>query len=504
MRTLKIGRSSSNDIVISDVRVSSQHAIITILDTREVRIKDLNSTNGTFVNGKRISVETTITDKDVITVANSPLDWVKFLNERKSPQAQPAFVGDPAAIKRRKTIGRIVGNDIIFSQGDVSSNHAQLIEKVTGEIVIADSGSANGTYVNGQKISMQTLRPGDRVMIAKKYPLEWEGIFGSGGGTKSNSLKKILIAAASVAAIIIGIIFVPKIVGGGSMKPEQIYAKYKKSVVMVEIAYYYQVYIDGELFGNYMGLQKDRAGNIQAVMSEKGEPKLFSGTGTGFIVSNDGKIVTNRHIISPWNYAVGDEKQEVDFVKSYVENLVLNASIYDISYLSKLGKVTVVGKMYEEYLGVYINDTHKSESSKIPCHVIKESGSDDIDIGVIQINSKTLPAGVDNIVDLSKAVIDDKDIEDGASIYLMGFPLGEMLASTSSGIQADHQEGTISQVGEEYSFRHSAASFGGASGSPIFNKKGQLIGIHHAGMAQAGVHGYGWAIKAKYAVELVK
>ena len=80
---IKIGRSSTNDIVINDITVSSQHAIITILDTKEVKIKDLNSTNGTFVNGKRITVETAITANDVIKAGNANVDWLKHLN---SPQ----------------------------------------------------------------------------------------------------------------------------------------------------------------------------------------------------------------------------------------------------------------------------------------------------------------------------------------------------------------------------------------------------------------------------------
>ncbi|MDR2425032.1 MAG: FHA domain-containing protein, partial [Prevotellaceae bacterium] len=83
MKLIKIGRSSANDIVISDATVSSQHALITILDSKEVRIKDLNSTNGTYVNGKRITAETTIVASDVIKVGNSTVDWLKYLNERK-------------------------------------------------------------------------------------------------------------------------------------------------------------------------------------------------------------------------------------------------------------------------------------------------------------------------------------------------------------------------------------------------------------------------------------
>ncbi len=50
---LTIGRSPDNDMVIDDPRVSGQHALIAFHEGRP-RIMDLNSRNGTFVDGIRI------------------------------------------------------------------------------------------------------------------------------------------------------------------------------------------------------------------------------------------------------------------------------------------------------------------------------------------------------------------------------------------------------------------------------------------------------------------
>lgn len=48
-----IGRSSSNDLVLSTVDVSGHHAIL-YREAGQVLLKDLNSSNGTFLNGDRV------------------------------------------------------------------------------------------------------------------------------------------------------------------------------------------------------------------------------------------------------------------------------------------------------------------------------------------------------------------------------------------------------------------------------------------------------------------
>src|SRR5512136_1306654 len=48
-----IGRDIANDIVINDVEVSRKHARLT-LEADRYKIEDLNSTNGTYIDGQRL------------------------------------------------------------------------------------------------------------------------------------------------------------------------------------------------------------------------------------------------------------------------------------------------------------------------------------------------------------------------------------------------------------------------------------------------------------------
>lgn len=68
----RIGRSQSNDIAIDDPGMSRQHAIIR-LASGQVMIQDMTSTNGTFVNGRRVRAAVVLQHADRIEMANTVL-----------------------------------------------------------------------------------------------------------------------------------------------------------------------------------------------------------------------------------------------------------------------------------------------------------------------------------------------------------------------------------------------------------------------------------------------
>ena len=66
--TLTIGRDESCEVVIPDRQVSRQHACLT-LQGSAVFLEDLNSKNGTFLNGQLLSAPTQLRESDEIRVA---------------------------------------------------------------------------------------------------------------------------------------------------------------------------------------------------------------------------------------------------------------------------------------------------------------------------------------------------------------------------------------------------------------------------------------------------
>ena len=87
MRLIKIGSDQSNDIhkgFENDPTVSRIHCEIFLDDEGNIFLKDKESTNGTFVNGNKISEPQMLDELDVVRVGNSVVDWKGFImNEGK-------------------------------------------------------------------------------------------------------------------------------------------------------------------------------------------------------------------------------------------------------------------------------------------------------------------------------------------------------------------------------------------------------------------------------------
>jgi pSer/pThr/pTyr-binding forkhead associated (FHA) protein len=67
-----IGRASSNSVVLDDDYVSNAHALL-LLRGQQWWLEDLNSRNGTLVNGVRLTESTVVGPGDVIIIGNMQL-----------------------------------------------------------------------------------------------------------------------------------------------------------------------------------------------------------------------------------------------------------------------------------------------------------------------------------------------------------------------------------------------------------------------------------------------
>jgi len=71
-----IGRAEDADIIIDDPFISSKHALITKRGSKLV-IQDLNSTNGSFLNGKKIKRPMKLRENDEILLGTKKLTFLR-------------------------------------------------------------------------------------------------------------------------------------------------------------------------------------------------------------------------------------------------------------------------------------------------------------------------------------------------------------------------------------------------------------------------------------------
>jgi pSer/pThr/pTyr-binding forkhead associated (FHA) protein len=178
-----IGRGEECDVVLDGETVSRRHCSITKWGAAYFLLD--SSRNGTFVNGQRIS-QAQLHDGDQIRVGQnilivnlpSAVGTSALSSKATTPQLATPLIGiKPRIVVKgleegvtqpfnddRITMGRRADNHLVLDGDNISRQHAA-VERRTGQYFICDLGSANGTYLNEERIDSAPLKDGDRVRI---------------------------------------------------------------------------------------------------------------------------------------------------------------------------------------------------------------------------------------------------------------------------------------------------------------------------------------------------
>lgn len=90
-----LGRRPYNDIVIDNLAVSGEHAVVHLhAASGIVEVEDIGSTNGTYVNGKAIQRQA-LRNGDTIEIGKYK---VRFLSEEESPDYQKTMIFKPGMV----------------------------------------------------------------------------------------------------------------------------------------------------------------------------------------------------------------------------------------------------------------------------------------------------------------------------------------------------------------------------------------------------------------------
>ena len=234
----------------------------------------------------------------------------------------------------------------------------------------------------------------------------------------------------------------------------------------------------------------DAKGMVQLDSGGPGPHLQIDVFGTGFVVTREGKIITNHHVVEPW-WKDDDLKQLID----------QGATAYALSY--------------EVYF------PGKSEGLRAKLDRISSKA----DLATLQLESSLPPkSAVLQLDDRTQATVT------GDAVVLIGYPTGiegilaragsdvtQKIVSSANGTQDVNR--IMAQLASQHLIRptttqghigdvlddkivYDAATTSGGSGGPLFNRDGKVIGINFAVLRDFG--GSNLAVPAKYAKDLLR
>lgn len=316
--------------------------------------------------------------------------------------------------------------------------------------------------------------------------------------------------------------------------PQEIFNKEKSGVVLICNKFYYDITLtNGEHFyftgigdtGNLLGLTSDLKTILQ-------NPSILNGT--GFFIDQTGRILTNRHVVSPevdkeqvrknvnsiiegyagyiqalqdsMNQRYQDIQQyaqsqiyedefgesqinmtqdEIEQLNNEIENLKeqyqqaeivkedIRNNILDYNFTIQLH--SQFGIVYD---GCIVNNW--SDFMKNPCVLLKTSQDVNSDLALLQLKSKVTPQDK-YVFDYTKFDTYNENLKITQPLYMIGFNQGVALAKTNNGINAQFTMGTLTQNPDGTRIVYSIPAVHGSSGSPVIDEDGNLVAVNFAG-----------------------
>jgi pSer/pThr/pTyr-binding forkhead associated (FHA) protein len=130
-----IGRNDNTDLPINSTRVSREHAAV-VRTGNTYRVRDLDSTNGTFVNGQRIE-EATLEDGDIVVIAD--VEFTFFSGMAQAPRKTVTQVidfreADSTSIKASDVLRSLRRLQESLLQGSCGVGRRHVVELASGQV----------------------------------------------------------------------------------------------------------------------------------------------------------------------------------------------------------------------------------------------------------------------------------------------------------------------------------------------------------------------------------
>ena len=306
------------------------------------------------------------------------------------------------------------------------------------------------------------------------------------------------------------------------MNPEEIYNLEASGVVLIANEYYYSAKVNSlEIF--FSGVDEDGEPTDLTTDEEEIKENCYECTGTGFFISSDGQIMTNRHVVNPVidknEVSKSIRKSFKELFKEEKEKLAKEWSLHegdDYTQKEIYEEWDLYNKAYESidemsvddieittHADLYIvyNNSHvvKFEDLK-PCVTVAVSEEENIDLAIIQLKDNETPEGV-YIFSLYPED-EEKDLTLDQRLFMISFNAGTKIARTKQGFRSQIYGGHVTQRSDGEQILYSIASLQGSSGSPVVDQYGYLVAVNYAKVS--GTQGFNYGIPSRLIRQFLK
>jgi len=404
-----LGRDTLSDVRFdpeADLDVSTTHAAV-LLSGDGYLVRDLGSRNGTFVNGQRVAGDTPLADGDVIRCGgHGPEARIRIVKEAAEQVLAKVAAPPPQRSAAPAAPAGPSATSVLRAEVKASATRYRAVLVTLGIIVV---GAAAVLVWQGTQARKQTERLGSVVDSLGRQIANLESAKALADSEAARLQREIQRATGDPTRLT-------------ALQAQYTTVQRRRR----DIATAQGVDYRGIVAANHPAT---------ALLFVQFPDTTQMWTGTGFCVSRDGTLLTNRHV--------------------------------------------VVNERGEWPLRIAVQFSGSREI--LPGRLVRVSP--DADIAVLKVES----AGPFPVM---QGLAPDSAVQAGDPIALIGFPLGaDLPMGGTEGAPVAHATlatGTVSRVLGDSLLQLDAFSGTGASGSPILDRNGRVIGIEFGGAREAG------------------
>ena len=432
-----IGRAATCTIplrTVADTVVSKRHAVVEIAEDGAATVTDLESKNGSFVNGTQIIGKAMLRVGDRVMLGwHGPLFEVRILGPAMMEEGQGAAY-HPELQPPKTLAGMVQAAQALAKEGGAARTGVfmrAMARQMARESSVAFRVAVLGLMVVFLGAIVFTYRTATRKTAEAEARLltterELAAQLRSANEQQRRAQGEIMVLQHDLAA------------ARRTAVNRSVIDSLERRLRDAEVRAARQTVEGGGAAADFTSVAAQNQRAVGLVIVRTGGDSVM---GSGFVITRTGYLVTNRHVVEP----EGRTPRSVEVIMA---------------------------------------DTR----TPLPADVVAVSGVNEPDVAVLRI--RNYRGDVVREVDWQ-----GNGVRQGAPAALIGFPLGTQLAFDPNGfVRTRMFAGIISQVTTEV-INFGGTTFRGASGSPIFNAAGAVIAVHFGGLQEG--QGLGFSVPVR-------